>query len=110
PVLRGAARANGLPAAARLRRAGANVKLANRYGVTPLYLASTNGNAAMIELLLKAGADPNSALPEGETALMTAARSGSADAVTTLIGRGADVNRKEGWRGPNALMWRAAGG
>ena len=38
-----------------LIRAGANVKAANRYGITPLYLACVNGNAAMIEKLLKAG-------------------------------------------------------
>src|SRR5712691_8113016 len=31
-----------------LIRGGANVKTANRYGVTPLSLACTNGNAAMI--------------------------------------------------------------
>ena len=60
-----------------LIRAGANVKAVNRYGVTPIYLACTNGNAAMIELFLKAGADPNTALPEGETALMTIARAGN---------------------------------
>src|SRR5580765_1965279 len=45
-----------------LVRAGANVKAANRYGVTPLSLACTNGNAAMIEMLLKGGADPNGSL------------------------------------------------
>ena len=55
-------------------RAGANVKAANRYGVTPLSLACTNGSAADVELLLKAGADPNAPLPGGETPLMTAAR------------------------------------
>ena len=43
----------------RLIRAGADVKAANRYGVTPLYLACVNGNAAIIERLLKAGADAN---------------------------------------------------
>ena len=32
---------------------GANVKAANRYGVTPLSLACTNGNGAMVELLLE---------------------------------------------------------
>ena len=36
-----------------LVRAGANVKAANRYGVTPLSLACTNGNGAMVELLLE---------------------------------------------------------
>ena len=37
-----------------LIRAGANVTAATRYGVTPLYFACVNGNAAMIERLLKA--------------------------------------------------------
>ena len=41
-----------------LIRAGANAKATNRYGVTPLALASTNGNTAIIEALVKAGADP----------------------------------------------------
>src|SRR4051794_11043652 len=35
-----------------LVRAGANVKAASRYGVTPLSLACTNGNGAIVELLL----------------------------------------------------------
>ena len=48
-----------------LIRAGANAKTTNRYGVTPLALASTNGNAKMIEALLKAGADPNVASTRG---------------------------------------------
>jgi len=44
-----------LQAAQRLVDARADVKAANRYGVTPLSLACTNGNGAMVELLLKAG-------------------------------------------------------
>ena len=44
---------------------GANANTTNRYGVTPLSLAATNGSAAMIDLLLKAKADPNAALPGG---------------------------------------------
>ena len=35
--------------------ARADVKTVNRYGVTPLSLACTNGNAAIVELLLDAG-------------------------------------------------------
>ena len=37
-----------------LVRSGANVKAANRYGVPPLSLACTNGNAEMVKLLLEA--------------------------------------------------------
>src|SRR5205823_5459812 len=48
------------------------IDASTRYGVTPLYFASENGNAALIDALLRAGADPNSANPGGETALMTA--------------------------------------
>src|SRR4051812_34011414 len=32
----------------RLIKAGANVKTANRYGITPLYLAAVNGNQATL--------------------------------------------------------------
>ncbi len=73
--------------------------------MTPLYLASVNGNAAMIETLLRGGADPNAANPGGETALMTAARTGAVDAVKLLLDRGAAVNAKENVRGQTALMW-----
>src|SRR5688572_20827991 len=38
-----------------LLRAGAQARAANRYGVTPLALACTNGNAAIVAVLLKAG-------------------------------------------------------
>lgn len=93
-----------------LLRDGANPKAANRYGVTPLSIACTNGSAPMIELLLKAGADPNTMSPGGETVLMTAARTGRVDAVNVLLANGADPNFKEPRRGQTALMWAAAEG
>jgi ankyrin repeat protein len=93
-----------------LIRSGANVKAANRYGVTPLYLACMTGSTSIVEALLKAGADSNAMLPDGETALMTAARTGRTDAVKSLLAHGADVNAKEPTRGQTPLMWAAAEG
>src|SRR5205823_4102265 len=52
-----AVREDDLETADLLIRAGANIKAANRFGATPLSLASTNGSAAMIGKLLKAGED-----------------------------------------------------
>ena len=90
-----------------LLRAGADVTVANRYGVTPMSLAAVNGNAVVLETLLDAGADPNTALPEGETVLMTAARTGDVEALKVLVSRGADVNAHERWLGETAVMWAA---
>ena len=92
----------------RLIRAGANVKTANQYGVTPLAEAATVGNAAILGQLLESGADANGANSEGQTALMAVARTGRVDAAKLLIARGANVNARETWRGQNALMWAAA--
>ena len=59
-----------------LLAAGANVNTADEYGETPLTLACANGNATLIEKLLKAGADAKAARWNGETALMIAAERG----------------------------------
>jgi ankyrin repeat protein len=91
-----------------LLKVGARANATNRYGVTPLSVAATNGRAEPIEMLLAAGADPNSASPDGETALMTAARTGDPRALNVLLSHGADVNSRERWQGQTALMWAAA--
>jgi uncharacterized protein len=76
--------------------------------MTPLALASTNGNAGILERLLKAGVDVNSTVSGGETALMAAARADRVDAVKVLLTYGANVNARETFRGQTALMWASA--
>jgi ankyrin repeat protein len=74
-----------------------------------MQLAAINGNAGILERLIKAGADPNARLsPTGDTALMIAARSGALDAVNVLLDRGAQINMREAWGGTTALMWAIA--
>ena len=95
PALHWVVRIDDVDTAKLLIRAGANVSLANRYGVTPLALACSNGNAEMIRVLLDAGADPNALDPGGEPALWGAIRSGTLDAVKVLLDRGALLDFKD---------------
>ena len=81
---------------------------ANALGMTPLVMAGTSGNGAIVRRLLVAGADADAAGAGGETALMLSARAGRLDAVTALVEAGADVNAIETTRGQSALMWAAA--
>src|SRR5262245_54714930 len=104
PALHWVVRVDDLDTADLLIRAGADVKLADRYGVTPLYLACANGNAVMTKLLIDAGADPNSVDPTGETALMMSARIGNLDSVRLLLDRGAKVDTTDATYQQTALM------
>ncbi|NOT28164.1 MAG: hypothetical protein HOP16_18945 [Acidobacteria bacterium] len=104
-ALHWAAHLDDLAAADLLIQAGADVKVANDYGITPLSLACTNASPAMVARLLKGGADPNAVRPTGETVLMTCAHAGSVDAVSSLLARGADVHARENESGQTALMW-----
>ena len=70
PALHWAVRVDDIDTATLLLGAGAQSTLANRYGLTPLAIAASNGNAAMIGVLIDAGADVNAPDPAGETALM----------------------------------------
>jgi ankyrin repeat protein len=89
--------------------AGANVRATTRLGgYTPLLMASRNGNAEVMEALVKAGADPGGVTTNGTTPLMFAAASGKADAVKVLLDHGVDVNAKESAKGETALTFAAA--
>jgi ankyrin repeat protein len=104
PALHWLVRVDDFENARRLVRAGADASKPNRYGVTPMQLASANGNAEMIALLLEAGADPNVVDRQGETALMSASRVGSVDAVKTLVDHGAKVETRDPAFQQTALM------
>ena len=78
-----------------LIRAGANVNAKNDYSATPLSLACTNGNSAVVEKLLSAGANPNAPAASGETPLMRCARTGNVAAVKSLLARKADVSASD---------------
>lgn len=89
--------------------AGADTNALNRLrSLTPLLIASTNGSAPAIQLLLNAGAEPNLGNAEGTTPLMLASAAGGTEAVTVLLNGGADVNAHESSRDQTPLMFAAA--
>ena len=94
----------------RLIRSKADVNAANRYGVTPLSLATQRGHADLIDLLLKAGASVKMAeakLPDGQTLLMHAARTGNVASLKALLAAGSNLNARETRTGTTAVIWAA---
>jgi ankyrin len=104
PALHWAVRVDDAAMAKLLLGAGAQVTLPNRYGLTPIAIASANGSASMIAILLDAGADANAPDPAGDTPLMLATRVGRADAVTLLLDRGATIDAADATYQQTALM------
>src|ERR1700761_7353754 len=108
-ALHWAAYQDDLDTVSRLLRAGANANARTRIGdITPLMLASMNGDPRAERALLQAGADANSSNANGTTALMFAADSGQPDALEVLLEHGARVNARESAHGQTALMFAAA--
>ncbi|HZR26392.1 MAG TPA: ankyrin repeat domain-containing protein [Vicinamibacterales bacterium] len=95
-ALHWAAMRNDADLAQTLLYAGANVKATTRINsYTPLLLAAKNGNAAVMEPLIKGGADVNAPTSNGTTPLMFAAAAGNVEAVTLLIDHKVDVTRRK---------------
>ena len=87
---------------------GANMTVRTRVGaITPLWLAASNGSAAMIRRLITVDTDINVPTATGGTPLMAAAMSGSVDAIDLLVRRGAWVNARETENGQTSLMFAA---
>jgi ankyrin repeat protein len=108
-ALHWAAYRDDLELAQSLIKAGANLEAKTRLGdITPLFMASKNGSAAMIELLLEAGADANATnTTTGTSPLMLAAGAGKTDALKVVLAHGVDVNAKDITNGQTALMFAA---
>lgn len=74
------------------------------YLLLPLGLASKQGDAQIVDILLKAGADVNMKDCHGRTALLAAAESSyTTEAIQVLLNAGADVNVQDK-KGQTALM------
>jgi ankyrin repeat protein len=79
-----------------LVKAGADLS-GEAFGMTPLMMAASTGNVAMIRRLAALGANVNQAaktLNRGSTALFSAIYGGSAEAVTALLELKADPNAR----------------
>ena len=68
----------------------ADVDRADKDGFTPLFTASENGYADVVELLLAKGADVNKAALDGQSPLFVAAEAGHGEMVARLLAAGAD--------------------
>jgi ankyrin repeat protein len=88
---------------------GASVDAVTRNGnLTPLMVAATNGNAAVMAPLLDSRADTRARSTDGATVLMMGALSGSVAVVTRLLDHGAEIDAKDSARGQTPLMFAAA--
>nr|OQO29284.1 hypothetical protein B0A51_04078 [Rachicladosporium sp. CCFEE 5018] len=69
-----------------------------------LHIASINGFANIVALLLENGMNVDSPDEDGETGLQAASRRGHSSIVKLLLARGADVNHTRSWRYGTALQ------
>ena len=77
-------------------KAGADVNIATKYGLTPLYIASQTGDLEIVEVLITSGADVNKTHnPRGWTALHMASQNGHLETVKVLIASGGLVNEAD---------------
>ena len=72
-----------------LSRGNFDVTWTNKYGYTPLYIASRKGLSKVVKLLLDNNYDVNIAGNDGETSLQAATRNGRTEVINLLKNAGA---------------------
>ena len=77
-----------------LLKAGADVNIRNKWGMSALMYAAEGDHAGTVDALLEGGADINARNNEGSTALMISAIHGCKYAAYALLEAGADVKIK----------------
>jgi hypothetical protein len=84
---------------------GADIRVRDAVGMTPLHSAALYGDEATIGLLIDFGAEINARDASGWTPLHSAARLGRVEEATVLVRRGADVSiRDDNGRTPLDVM------
>jgi len=86
---------------------GAEARVMNNEGMTPLHWAAHEGRANVIEELFHAGADLNAQDKDGMTPLHWASSKGRTEAVNLLLDLGAEINAADK-RGETALHLAAS--
>jgi ankyrin repeat protein len=74
---------------------GADVKLCNENGFTPLHLLAEHGSVEAAEVLLKHGAEINARDKWGKTPLHFASEYGQVDMIKFLLEKGAAINARD---------------
>ncbi|VDD80016.1 unnamed protein product [Mesocestoides corti] len=93
---------------AMLNESTSKIELTDQMDYTPLMVAVSRNNKAIIRLLLSYGANVNTANKLGKTALMLASNKGYIDIVEILIKKGVDVNAQD-IHGMTALFYAVDG-
>ena len=74
---------------------GADVNAKDKYGRTPLYVASEEGHIDVVKYFVELGADVEAKDRFGKTPLHVASRNGHIDVVKYLVEHGADMEAKD---------------
>ncbi len=88
---------------------GANIQIETNDHLSPLWIATLNGNLNLVELLLEAGADVESFDEEGYTPLAIGAENGRLRSIELILKYGADIEAQDN-EGNTPLMMAANNG